>query len=970
MRPVVHARFNLKPVALALALATGAVQAAPTPNQMPGSGIVVARSLAAFVLVNGVLSGINSPIYGLATGSRIDVAGKVVLHWGVGGLLDPVNPHGFNLGSNATLIFGADPIGNNPPAVLNVDVSGNPSQIYGNLISTAAPWGGCATCTAAPAIFLANANGIVVGPGGRIVAPAGVGLIGANLDNATSRNEFVGNNGWVAPAAPSYGTSYVSFGSIPATGNITIAGVINGDLALNQGAPYIFVAGNNIAVLNTGNLFGGYVDLNAGLVAAPAPAAVAGVAGVSVNRFFKVDGGGVPVAGGNLGTNPGNLAFAAGATGNVTNEGSVAAASLASHLVIQAAGNIRTGVAGSADTLVGLFSDNGIAIDSWSNASKVELYNVVSGYTTNKTMGYLSVNSHADTDGFSPDVTIAAIKPGAQPSAITTTDRVEIFGGNVTIDSTINHQPNPPGVNVDSLLVVGSTSVTIRGDVGAGDDVGVESNGPLTISGNVYANLDGDGAGGIYIGNERAGAATTISGLLSVPATSNDGIRVYTHGPTDFTSTSEVVNLSGSGGIDIQNLGTGTGNYTTIAGDMTSNWSISLFHSVSPVIKPMTISGNLEAQTVYVNNLGGAAGNTTTIAGDVSASTEIYVTHDGGSTGMLGVTGALTASNRVLLSSDGNAQVRTVTSEGIFATVLGTSFVIDGMWTGAEEIVIDAPRAKTTLTPEGVLAGYDVRLTGLSFTGVSASGGAYANPGEKPDAQIVTNQLYVNLTGSINGPVAGNTNWLLNSMDVAPWYTSGPVHVHVSANGGGFQAVNLRVLGDAIVDSGATRTPFIGVPLTTGGLPAGGIQGNLGSQLILQADGYMQVMGAPTGSLLGPPQAFQWPGGAVFRAGTTLQTFAPIYNAWSTTSPPFGGIFFEAPSIALGSFIATSGTAWANFGTQPVTGDPVVYQIRQITPTAFGFEATTAFTQNAYSRTVTGGAPCVVTGPTAWMACP
>ena len=132
----------------------------------------------------------------------------------------------------------------------------------------------------------------------------------------------------------------------------------------------------------------------------------------------------------------------------------------------------------------------------------------------------------------------------------------------------------------------------------------------------------------------------------------------------------------------------------------------------------------------------------------------------------------------------------------------------------------------------------------------------------------------------------------------------------------------------------------------------------------------MQVWGAPTGSLFGPPAAFQWPGGAVFRAGTTLQTFAPVYNAWSTTSPPFGGIFFEAPFIALGSYIATSGTAWANFSTPPVTGDPTVYQIRQLAPNAFGFAATTAFVHNAYSNTVTGGTVCTTTGPTTWVACP
>ena len=80
--------------------------------------------------------------------------------------------------------------------------------------------------------------------------------------------------------------------------------------------------------------------------------------------------------------------------------------------------------------------------------------------------------------------------------------------------------------------------------------------------------------------------------------------------------------------------------------------------------------------------------------------------------------------------------------------------------------------------------------------------------------------------------------------------------------------------------------------------------------------------------------------------------------------------FFDAPYIALGGFIATSGTAWANFSLQPVTGDPTVYQIRQPSPTSFGFEATTAFVKNSYLNTVTGGTVCTTTGPTTWTVCP
>ncbi len=140
--------------------AAGAAYAAPTPNQMPGAGQFMVGSLSSALGVNGPAVPVGTTITGLVNGARLDIGGKVVINWGVNSVVDPLNPHGFNLGSNATLYFGgASGIGyNDPPAVLNVDVSGNPSQVYGNLISTAAPWAGCAVCTVAPRTRVAHAQ--------------------------------------------------------------------------------------------------------------------------------------------------------------------------------------------------------------------------------------------------------------------------------------------------------------------------------------------------------------------------------------------------------------------------------------------------------------------------------------------------------------------------------------------------------------------------------------------------------------------------------------------------------------------------------------------------------------------------------------------------------------------------------------------------------------------------------------------
>jgi hypothetical protein len=396
-------------------------------------------------------------------------------------------------------------------------------------------------------------------------------------------------------------------------------------------------------------------------------------------------------------------------------------------------------------------------------------------------------------------------------------------------------------------------------------------------------------------------------------------------------------------------------------------------NGVSPLNNPLTVSGNVTATgNVRIGNYGASFGNVTTVSGNVtSTGGSVNVTSYGLLTGNLTVTGTLTANNDVNIFSDGNAQIRNVVAgDDIFAAVLGTSLVVDGPWTAADILSITATLGTTSLKPAAVLTGNHVNLTGLNFRSVNASGNAFTTLAQKPAMQIVTNDLNVSVTGSINGPVAGTTNWLSNSIDVAPLNALAPVFVSVTANGGGFQAVNIRVLGDEIFDTAATTTPFIGVPATTGGFPAGGLQGNLGSQLIIQADGYLKIMGTPTFSFTGPPVAAQWPGGAAFLAGTTLELLTPFYNAWSVASPPFGGVFFSAPYIALSGYIATSGTAWANFSTKPVTGDPTVYQIRALTPTSFGFEATQAFVKNDYRSTVVGGPVCFVTGPTTWTACP
>jgi len=965
MTSVVNPKFVVKPVAAALALAVsaGMAVAAPTPNQMPGAGKTVQVSL-------GSTNVVGTTYTSLVSGANLAIDGKVVIQWGGSGApVDPLNPAGFNLGANA--IMGFYGTGANP-AVLNIDASGNASQLYGALISNIGPG------TSAPAMAIANANGIVLAAGGRIVAPTGLFLLGVDMNNALSKNEFVGNNGWAVPNPPTYGASHVTYGAVSPNGNISIGGAINGDFVLNTPAQYVFIGGNNVDVLNTGNVFGNFVVVEAGVYASASKASVNGVTNTTVNRMWNVDAGILGLESCcyiNTGL-PTSLQIDAAATGNVTNVGSVSmvAGGIGGPLIIGAKGNVRTGTLGDPNPTVGIFSDTGITIDSYSDTSKVEIYGNVTGYTTNKTLPTLYVNyfSRYSPVAINPDVTINAVKPGGQPSTVTTTGAVQIFGGNIAVNSTINHKANSAGgVQSDALLIVNaSKTLSVTADIGAGNNVQLTSKGTMTVSGNVISDTNAGGAGGIYIVNNGAGAATTISGNLTTPASTSNDIRVTTNGPT--TISGKMTSLGG-GDIYAYNYGVGAGNFTTVSGNVSSTGNVYIYNFQSPINNPLTVSGNVTATGgVYIGNYGASLGNVTTVSGNVtSTGGNVNVFSYGLITGNLTVTGTLNANNDVNIFSDGNAQVRNVVAgNNINTTVLGTALLVDGPWTAGNTASITSTLATTSLKPAATIMAPNVMFNGLNFRSVNATGSGFATPGQKPASQIVTNNFTVIVKGSINGPVVGTTNWVVNSMDIAPLNTLAPVFVSVTANGGGFQAVNLKVLGDEIFNTGATTTPFIGVLTTTGGFPAGGLQGNLGSQLINQATGYIKILGTPTGALFGPPVAAQWPGGAAFIAGTTLELLTPFYNAWSTASPPFGGSFFTAPYIALSGYIATSGTAWANFSTKPVTGDPTVYQIRALSPTSFGFVPTTDFVKNNYVSTVAGGPICTTTGPTTWVVCP
>ncbi|MBU2857845.1 hypothetical protein HF289_13515, partial [Acidithiobacillus ferrooxidans] len=231
------------------ALATPAAFAAVTATQLPGVGYVVQGSSS----VTGVPSTATNTLT-----INPGASSPVVIQWGGSAPAATVAPTinsggtaGFNIGASATVKFTA--AGTKTAPILNIDATGNPSMILGTMT---------AGSTFASPVYVANANGIVVGAGSVITLPAGLGLI--NADETSSQAQavftqagspvaisFQGATGGVTISAGANlagisGTS--SFLLVAGAGNVNVAGafVSNGGstaYAINDATPVTVDAG-------------------------------------------------------------------------------------------------------------------------------------------------------------------------------------------------------------------------------------------------------------------------------------------------------------------------------------------------------------------------------------------------------------------------------------------------------------------------------------------------------------------------------------------------------------------------------------------------------------------------------------------------------------------------------------------------------------------------------------------------------
>lgn len=230
---------------------------------------------------------------------------------------------GFNIGAGGKVVVN----GAAGDSLLNVDVTGNPSQIYGTLSSPN------------PSVFVANKNGIVVGAGATIIAPTGLGLINADLSSSQAQAMFgVGNvplsfTGATGGVTINAGADLSQVGSttVPGSGFLLLAGAgdvnVTGEFLNTTSNKYVYSINPNASLVIDAGV-GGYAAVNNGLLTVAdkgTATALNKLVTTAANNVYATVAGNVTVA---LGTPTAAFNLSTGSTiaanGNITTSGNIA----------------------------------------------------------------------------------------------------------------------------------------------------------------------------------------------------------------------------------------------------------------------------------------------------------------------------------------------------------------------------------------------------------------------------------------------------------------------------------------------------------------------------------------------------------------------------------------------------------------------------------------------------------------------
>ncbi|WP_436395493.1 beta strand repeat-containing protein [Acidithiobacillus ferriphilus] len=848
---------------------------AAAPANAPVNGTVVQGSAAATATGIGTFGAAGVATTTIAVSSTANV-----INWGNPNTAATLNPNstlaGFNIGTGSTVDFTTAVAGG--AVVLNVDNSGQISTLDGSLTGTGVN------------VFVANANGIVVGSGAVLTAPV-LGLIASDVNSSALTQ---------TTATPTIALSFATAGSISVANGANInGGGVNS--VLIAGAGTVNIAGTSSGLISPNLVIDGGVS---GLYDSSVPSFTATSSVGNVNLTTAATNVNL-----NLGTAGGVFTLSSVyADGNITNNGSVDLAASP-----EFTGTLtNNGIINQAGTNVLTIGNAGASILSTNGAISGATAAIYANSTIASNFGSVVNNGTiAAADGFNLGI--------AGTFTNNTGGQLNVTGAATMTDS---------GFSNAGLVSVASLSATTVGDFSNANGSFTNS-GTISINGsfavnNVAVPVGNFSNSGTITVADNSTAVTPISNNIKAGGTvSNSGSMTFGNGSMSATTANLVVgdaNFSNTGTLSLITSSTGTSNFTVGSG-------------VSG-----TLAGSFSAMNL--SNMGFTAG---TVAGDIAQ------INTNGISASNSVT--LSGYNVALNSSVSGASLAFVVVGGQPAPQMGTLSISSGATLGSSTLVdIDAYSSGFANI---ALAGNINGGSGTVSLGDLATSTEGLNALNNVQGAGSISSATVNITanGNVNNPNGGgapSNGYLKNGLLINP--VGGSSTVTVDATGPIAQYWNLKVLGNANYQS---ETNNFGVSGLNNGAnnPSNNVfytpAANAGSHLIMTAQGGNLTINGLGSTGLGTSNGFLFPGLVVAVSSGDMTIVGNLNNGFSGNAPAGNGILLNSGgALAINGNIYTNGGSLVNYwAPSGVTMNGLLYNVYQPTNTSTGV---TSFANTPY----------------------
>jgi len=610
--------FRKKSVAAAVGLAMAApfmigTALAANPGNVPVNGTLKQGSVSVTVTgTTDTLGSTNTAALAVTLNSTVNV-----INWGNPNTAATLNPNstlaGFNIGTKSSVDFTTTQ--SSTVAVLNVDTSGQPSTLDGSLTGTNVN------------VFVANANGIVVGSTADLSAPV-LGLIASNVDNTA-----------LTSAAPQIALSFATAGSISVANGANLNGN-SANAVLIAGAGTVNVAGTSTANISSNLVVDGGVSglYNSSTATFTAASSVGNVnlttAPTNVNLNLGTAGGTFPLstvyAFGDI-TNNGNVSLAASPqfTGTLTNNGIINQSSAGTLLSI-----------GGVDGLANIYANTtapssfGSVVNNGTIAAANGFNLNIAGTFTNSTNAQLNVTGAATMadSGFNNAGLVSVAAGNGNAGDFSNTNGSFTNSGTISVDGSFAVN-NAASFNNSGTITVADNSTTPDNVINASGTVsntgtmtfGNNSTGSVNLS---VSDANFSNTGTLNLVTNTGGSSNltvssfvsgTLAGTFSAPTLKDLSFTAGTYGPSGTTPgniaqiNTNDINASGTVALAGYNVDL---NSSVIAGGTAT---VAVGGAASPQLGALTVASGatLGGSTVNINAYSQGFANVA-LAGNIS----------------------------------------------------------------------------------------------------------------------------------------------------------------------------------------------------------------------------------------------------------------------------------------------------------------------------------------------------------------